>query len=142
MKNGDIGNRTAPIIAFNIDNLLFKRDRKEGFIEGVKFAIASDKIKYLSRPLNKLFVNTIIDVWVKRPYSIYFITKHPFEKDIEDFLDFKTIPYTKLICISDVFELRDLAVNQFTYYFDTDLKTISVVGKNALSFDKLRDVIS
>lgn len=141
MKHGDISNRESPIIAFNIDTLLFKDEKPTG-IRKLTYALQSDIKKYLDRPLNMEFVFTVDNVWRDFDYSVYFITFKPFTKEIEDFLVKNQIPYTRLLYFEDVLTLRKFIEYRCIYYFDIDSDMLEHISlKNALPFNEISHVL-
>lgn len=142
MRFNDISNRQSPILAFNIDNLLFAPPSQPStFIAKLQWKFKSEDEKLLDRPFNKDFINMINYIWNKFDYSIYFIT---FNTHLVDNLYEKlsNINYTSLISISDKEELRGACEKQFYYYFDTDEEILSYISKpNALHLDQLKYII-
>lgn len=138
MLHGDISNKSCPIIAFNIDSLLFIRSKNNSPIEKVKDAFRTEKGKYLTRPLNKEFVYTINNVWRNYTLSVYFVTEKEFIKDIEEFLVLHSVPFTSIYRYTDLFDLRDFVNNRCIYYFDTNEEILSFISANhALHYREL-----
>jgi len=131
MLHNDISNRQAPILAFNVDNLLFKKKQgKSSIIDKVKSIIQSDRKKYINRDIDMKFVNMINNIWMKHPYSIYFITFYPYKDDLLTILDRNSVNYTSLEELFEWDELRRRCELQFTYYFDNDAELLSYVSMN------------
>lgn len=139
MLNGDISNRESPVLAFNIDSLLFTNKlRKDGLIDKLKYKVGSEKYRYLNRELDKTFVNSILTLWDKFNYSIYFVTQQPFKSDIEELLAEMDVCYTRLVYYDDILDMRQAVFNRFTYYFDTNEETISILSSSkAVPFSTL-----
>lgn len=140
MLNGDISNRQSPIIAFNLDNLLFtKEESKDSLVKKLSKLIKTDKQKFLSKEVDKNFVNKINNLWIKHPYSIYFITFTPYKEELFSILDKNSVSYTSL---EEFLEWDDIRIrcsnNYFMYYFDTDENLLSYIStSNALHIDEL-----
>lgn len=129
MLRGDISNRQAPILAFNLDNLLFKESKRPSnrFTKFMsKFVPNND---YFSREINKQFIELLSSVWASRPYSIYLISFRPdLEIELNEMLLTMSICYTSLVCIDDIEELTHSCRYHYTYYFDSDDSLLSQVG--------------
>lgn len=131
MLHNDISNKQAPILAFNVDNLLFKEEQEESFIiDRVKSLIQSDRKKYINRDIDMTFVNKINNIWMKHPYSIYLITFSPYKDDLFNILDRNLVNYTSLVELFEWDEIRHRCGLQFTYYFDNDEELLSYVSMN------------
>lgn len=143
MLHNDISNRQAPIIAFNVDNLLFIDEPKErSFIDKLKSLVQTDEDKFLSRKVNLNFVNQLNDIWTKHPYSIYLITFTPYSEGIYSVLDKHSVSYTSLIEVTEWEELRSKCNLQYTYYFDSDEELLSYLScGNALNIKELPHII-
>jgi peptidoglycan/xylan/chitin deacetylase (PgdA/CDA1 family) len=145
MLRNDISNRQAPVIAFNIDELLFLDKPVENMkmLEKLKWKAMSDKQKYLSRPLNKDFISIIDKLWSKYTFSIYFITfRVDLVEELYAILDKYNVNYTSLVPMYEWEELRRACELQYMYYFDNNLELLSYIGQhNALTIDKLPSII-
>ena len=143
MLHNDISNKQAPILAFNVDNLLFKEKQGESsIIDRVKSLIQSDRKKYISREVDNTFINRINNIWIKYPYSIYFITFSPYKDDLFTILDRNLVNYTSLVDLIEWEDVRHRCGLQFTYYFDNDEELLSYVSmKNALHIRELPLII-
>lgn len=131
MLHNDISNKQAPILAFNVDNLLFKKKQgKSSIIDRVKSLIQSDRKKYTNRDIDMTFVNMINNIWMKHPYSIYLITFYPYKYDLLTILDKNSVNHTSLEELFEWDELRRRCALQFTYYFDNDEELLSYVSMN------------
>ena len=143
MLHNDISNKQAPILAFNVDNLLFKEEQGESsIIDRVKSLIQSDRKKYISREVDNTFINRINNIWIKYPYSIYFITFSPYKDDLFTILDRNLVNYTSLVDLIEWEDVRHRCGLQFTYYFDNDEELLSYVSmNNALHIRELPSLI-
>ena len=131
MLHNDISNKQAPILAFNVDNLLFKEEQGESsIIDRVKSLIQSDRKKFISRNVDMTFVNKINNIWMKHPYSIYLITFSPYKDDLFTILDRNLVNYTSLVDLIEWEDVRHRCGLQFTYYFDNDEELLSYVSMN------------
>jgi hypothetical protein len=134
MLGGDISNKSAPIVAFNIDELLFTSKSTESlsFFEKLKLKTMGDKQKYLNRPLSKDFITIINNLWSKYTFSIYLITFRVDAVDeLYEILSANNVCYTSLVPIEDKKELRKACELQYAYYFDVDLDLLSFIGQRS-----------
>lgn len=143
MLHNDITNKQCPIIAFNIDSLLFSSEPvKTGFIDRVINKFMSHQDKYLSRKLNKDLILALETLWSNYNYSIYLITFEAFPEVIEELLGTANVPYTRLEHIEDRQTLRTLCHNRYIYYFDTNEELLSYIGSSgALNIRHLREKV-
>jgi hypothetical protein len=143
MLHNDISNKQAPILAFNVDNLLFKEEQGESsIIDRVKNLIQSDRKKYINRDIDMTFVNMINNIWMKHPYSIYLITFSPYKDDLFNILDKNLVNYTSLVELFEWEDIRHRCRLQFTYYFDNNEELLSYVSmENALHIRELPLII-
>lgn len=130
MRHGDISNFSAPVVAFNVDNLLFKKNKEGGMIQkAVNYLISlvdDPEVDYR-------FVKLLIDIWDHRePFSIYLYTRKTEQDfdDLESFMDELDIRYTRLKPILPLQEMQFLVANQCLFYFDTDIDFITSLGTN------------
>lgn len=131
MLHNDISNKQAPILAFNVDNLLFKEKQgKSSIIDKVKSIIQSDRKKYINRDIDMTFVNMINNIWMKHPYSIYLITFSPYKDDLFNILDRYLVNYTSIVELFEWDDIRHRCRLQFTYYFDNDEELLSYISMN------------
>lgn len=143
MLGGDISSKQAPIIAFNIDNLLFNEAKEEEtFLEKFKGLFKFTSQKYTLENVNNMFVNQVNSIWIRHPYSIYFITFSSYLDDLFTILDKKLVSYTSLVKLSEWEEVRERCMLEYMYYFDNDEELLSYVStKNALHISKLPLII-
>ena len=133
MLFNDISNKTAPIIAFNADNLLFTNNVKKerGFFKKL-VSIETEKDKFFNRELNKDNYHIINNLWYRHDYSIYLMTKTNFQMELEEYFSSISLDYTRMFNFIGVDHLRRLVDHRFTYYIDNDIDIISQIGrKNA-----------
>lgn len=149
MLHGNISNKSAPIIAFNVDNLLF-REPKEGELtlkEKLlnKFVNMSNNHKsiYFNRPLNEVFVAQLSYLWHKHNVAVYLVTFFPdYHDDLVDLLLKENVPFSRIEGVEEWEELSKLVRLRYMYYFDTDLELVSYLSSNnAMSFYDLPKVL-
>jgi hypothetical protein len=130
MRFNDISNRQAPIIAFNLDNLLYKKTAK-------KFLF----FNYEKEEPNQIFVDTVNNVWNKNEVCIYLVTAHDYllNADFEEFLtDELMMMYTKLIQHHGIDNLRRMIFYHFHYFIDNDEEFMSKLScKNVIHFNNI-----
>jgi hypothetical protein len=147
MKGGDISNKNAPIIAFNIDNLLFtdKERKPENWKEYAERLVQyikplSPEEKLLKRELDKNFINIVNAIWYSYDFSIYFISKYDLEGSLGELLYDHYVCYTRILQYHSLQELRVLVNNSFYLYVDKDEELISkVYASNVVHIDKIFD---
>ena len=144
MLHNDISNKSAPIIAFNIDELLFMDKPYAGMslVEKLKWKTESSKQRYLNRPINSNFINMVNRLWNKYNYSIYFVSfKGEFLDKIYSLLDTNSVNYTSIVTYNNWEELREACELRFMYYFDSNLDLLSFISyKNALPIAQLSTI--
>ena len=129
MRHGDITNKQSPILAFNLDNLLFTNElENNNIINKIVNKFSSSKAKFLNRKVDEIFVRSLESLWNKYNYSIYLITSQEFTSDIEAKLTEHNVCYTRLMSYIDLDDLRTACHNQYTYYFDSDESIISYLS--------------
>lgn len=135
MKRNDISNVVAPIIAFNIDTILFK-PKEDTFVNKMKsfFCFDREKYNYLSREIDITSVDTINKVWTKNEVSVYLVTFTDYISEIEEILYREDVSYTKLQKVQGIENLRRKVLYNYYYYFDKDLDII-----RRLSVDNAKD---
>ena len=133
MKFNDLCNRTAPIIAFNVDNMLFKEDsnKPKGIIEKIKNA-------FKSKDINEEFIDTVNNVWANYDFSVYLVTNSKPSPDLEDYYFSLGINFTKLVSYTGIDNLRRQLNYVFYLYVDCDEELLSVLScKNAVNMKDL-----
>lgn len=145
MLHGNIANREAPKIAFNIDTLLFQEAKGRNFLERIVDRFKSDSALYFEREINRNFVSLVDTVWTSYPYSIYFISFRLSINHSEELhtmlLDYM-IPYTNIDLVHNVYEVRDLLERGFySLFFCNNPDIISICGKNAHNIANWREVL-
>jgi hypothetical protein len=125
MKYNDISNREAPIIAFNLDNLLYEEKSKSLF----------DIFK--PRKLNQNFLDIVNNIWYNFEFSIYLVsgelTSDTFTR-VEDI----DIQFTNAIHYTGIDNLRRMIQYRFHLYVDGDNELISKLSaKNVIHIDDI-----
>ena len=129
MLHGKLSNREAPVIAFNIDNLLYEK-REDSFFELFK-----------KPKLNQSFIDIVSNVWHMYDFSIYLVTSLSVE-DTEKKLEGIDIQATKVVHYTGIDNLRRMLNYRFHLYVDNDGSIISQLGsKNAIHIDDLQNHI-
>lgn len=144
MKGGDISNRTALSVAFNIECFfgpIRTEERPKGFFKNL-FSTNKKRQKRLweSRALiasNVKFLNTF---WRNSDYTIDLCAV-----EVEEVLPMEKIallPYTNFYTAQDVINLREqLEARNIAYYVDVNNTVISMVGSQrvkAVHFDTFK----
>jgi hypothetical protein len=138
MIRGDISNKQSPILAFNLDNLLFT-EKKEGLFNSIIKTFSSEKTKFLDRPTNKDLKRDLELLWDKYNFSIYLVSFQPdsYELELLDKLAQENFCFTRIEFLESKEELRE-NMNRYTYYFDTDESLLSFMSSNgAVHYNQL-----
>ena len=144
MLRGDISNRESPILAFNIDNLLFENEQKANSLKQrfVK-AFGDERSKHFNRNVSKVFESTLRTLWDRYNYSIYLVTYN--DKYIEAYEELFAeigLCYTRVVSFDSLEELRMFIYNRCTLYLDSDLQKMSTISSNkAVNFKDLWDYV-
>lgn len=129
MKHGDISNHTAPIIAFNVDHLLWEPDDKP-----VANSLFKKVVAFFTKVEPKLdhrFVKLLSDIWNSPiSFTIYLYTRKTGEEFVllEELLYDNNIAFSRLRQMPNLDEMRFLVANQHKYFFDTDLNFLGSLG--------------
>lgn len=136
MLGNDISNRTAPVICFNIDSLLFTNNKKKRKLLDRLFSYGNND--YLERELNFSVVNLINNLWFNYDFSIYLTTKESFLDDISEILYEYDICHTRLFQYPSIEFLRDKVYYEYHLYVDDNLQNLSEIGRgNAIPLSEL-----
>ena len=131
MLRNDISNKTAPIVAFNVDNILFKPKEFGLFDKALSlFSFDRDKYFYFEREVNYTNIDIINRVWARNEVSIYLVTFTDYMDDLNEFLNANDVSYTKLKKINGIDNLQRQCMFSFYYYFDIDLDVINKLSQN------------
>lgn len=145
MIKGNISNRTAPIIAFNVDLLFMDNvDSATTTLQKLKMKMLTlHKSKLATKKLDRGFISIIDRLWNKYTYSIYFVNlEEDKQEELYSILDQNNVNYTSLQIIRSREELREVCELQYTYYFDKDEERLSYLScNNALSIKELPTII-
>ena len=143
MLGGDISNKQAPIIAFNIDNLLFSREIKQTSIfNKIKDKLINANDEYRNKEVDKSFVDRVNNIWINHNYSIYFITFTNNFDSLTSIIAENSISYTSILKKDNWKDLRDECNSRFIYYFDNDEELLSYLSAgNALHIKELSNII-
>jgi hypothetical protein len=146
MLNNNISNHSAPVLAFNIDNTLFRDTPiKRDLLDRLKrsFTAPTEKDLYFERELNENTVNIINNLWYQHDFSIYLVTKHGFMNEIHEFLYSENLEYTKVVQYHGIDNLRRMVELRFFYYIDSDYSLLNAVAvKNAVHIDNISDYLN
>ena len=132
MRYGDISNRSAPIIAFNVDNLLFINEKEDSLFDKIKLFFGSNK------KVDYVFLDIVNNIWTRYDLSVYMITYSDDTDSIHSLLDEHHVNYTDVMQYHGVDNLRRLVDNRFFLYVDNDESLLSKIGrKNAINISNL-----
>lgn len=142
MLRGDISNRQAPVLAFNLDNLLFTdKPHKSNLLISFLDKFLGSSI--FDKPIDPNFSDLLHNYWIKYDFSIYLVTfNKEFLDEINDLLVDKGICYTRLEGLESLDDLVTKCRYQYMYYIDSDKELLSKIGTtNAISLDELNTII-
>ena len=129
MRFNDISNRQAPIIAFNLDNLLYEEKSKSIF----------DAFK--PRKLNQTFLDVVNNIWYQYEFSVYLVSKEQVSETYSKLEDVDIL-YTSAIHYTGEDNLRRMLNYRFHLYVDKDRELLSVLScRNAIHIDDIQDYI-
>ena len=132
MLKGNISNQQAPIIAFNLDNLLFKEEEQEKGLKKLIYTFFPKK-----KVVNENFIDIINNVWMNHDLSIYLMTLKTDFSEYEQILDEYCALYTRIHHYTGIANLRRLVEYRFDYYVDNDWNILNQIGKKAIHIDEL-----
>lgn len=141
MRRGDISNKPAPLLVFNVDNLLFKEPWKYEEKKTMFSIFKPDS--YFDRTVNLLFVRMINSLWLK-DFSIILQTSYHDRNALERYFEeeFDFFYYSKLIPYRGVEVLRQRLSVEYLYYIDNDRAFLSKINhKGAIHVDDLMKLI-
>ena len=121
----NLSNKTAPIVCFNIDNLLFKEEKVR---EGNFFTrLFSPQNK---RTINDEFVHTINYIWRTHNVSIYMQTEQETEQ-MEDYINehVDILYFSRMVKARGDEDLRlKLQLGEYFLYVDNDAERIARIS--------------
>lgn len=140
LRLGNISNHTAPIVAFNIDNILFKPKKKLDIIEKFNRFLQTDKdyYDYFHRDISINGIDIINNCWTNNEVSVYLLTFSDYEKDITEILYDNDVYYSRLVKVQGIDWLRRKCRFTYAYYFDTNESLISELSVD--NAQKLSDI--
>lgn len=131
MMFGNISNRSAPIIAFNIDNLLYATSQPTGFINKLYSLFSTREVDYL-------FLEIVNNIWNRYDFSVYLITSSDDTELIYKVMDDNNVCFTDVVKYHGIDNLRRLVDTRFFLYVDSDEQILSQIGrKNAIHISNL-----
>lgn len=143
MQSGDINNKAAPYIGFDIDSLLFRENAEPSVWTRLRDMFKTPDKLYINRPYNQVFVDTIRRLWQDHNISIVFLTGELAVEDLEKLehrLDRDIVPFTHLYCYEQTEDLRSqMGTLQYFFSGNSDLISFLSVG-HALPFHNVKEV--
>lgn len=132
MKHGDISNHESPIVAFNLDNLLFLGEKSnKSVFSRVSNIFRGEESKFFNREINQIFIQDLNILWNSRGYSIYLVTYSParvrkYEKVLYD----NQVCYTRVLAFDMVEDAQLFIRNRCMLYIDRSNEMLSVLNSN------------
>ena len=149
MKGNDISNKSAPIIVFDLDSLLFKETKlNTGILGAFSRFLSTNKSNYdfFNREVNKNFVFICNSIWTNYNFTIYLETTFPIDDSptLADFLNENIILYySRLIQFKSMKDLRMMCELEYYLYVSNDTQKLAEIGKpNALSMSEIPNYIT
>ena len=141
MKNGEISNKQAPYVLFDIDSLLFKEAEEKKVMDKVKDVFKTMERKKVEQEFNRFFVKRLERIWMNHNVCIGLVTfdinKERFE--LEKRLMDENVPYTRLFLFEDWNQLRE-ADSIYTVSNNEDL--LSFLSQNhAIHYSQLGEIL-
>ena len=142
MLHGDISNKSAPYVAFDIDSLLFK-DEKPNMVSRFLNMFKTDEAIYLSKPLNKEFIKIVERVWYKHNVCVIFtcfsLSSDESKRKLLDILVEHNIPFTSIDFFNSWEEVRNAP---YMYFFTNNENMLSYVSsKHAMKLENIWEVL-
>ena len=145
MLNGDLSNKVAPIVAFNLDTLLFtdKILKKDGFLDGIlrKVTMSSynERDDYLNREINTNTLRVISNLWRNYDVTVVLVTFKPFVKDIDTYLydSERFLYYNYVKGFNDLEDVRIKLLSEYAYFVDNDYNTINSMPAGAIHIQEI-----
>ena len=141
MKHNNISNKPAPLLVFNVDNLLFKEPWR--FEEKRTIFSIFKPDSYFDRTVNLLFVRMINSLWLK-DFSIILQTSYHDREALERYFEeeFDFFYYSKLIPYRGIDILRQRLNVEYLYYIDNNREFIASINhRGAIHVDELMKLI-
>ena len=133
MLKGNISNCSSPIVAFNVDHLLFKENAEEfGFFRKILSNFSLDR-----KEVNAEFISLVNKIWTKYDVAIYLITALD-KQLVEELLDENMVSYTSLQNFDNVGDLDYIIEKHYFLYVDNDDNFLSKLHtKKAINISEL-----
>ena len=149
MKGNDISNKSAPIIVFDLDSLLFKETKlNTGIVGAISRFVATDKDKYdyFNREINTNFIYIVNSIWTNYNFSIFLETSFPIDDSpaLADFLnDNFIIYYSKLIEFKGIEHLRMMCELEYYLYISANMQKLAEIAKpNAVPHTEVHNYVT
>lgn len=128
---GNISNKTAPVVAFNIDTILFNKSANN-LTQKIKrlFTFDTAHFDYFNREVSSTAIGIINNVWKKNEVSIYLVTFSDYKDELEELLYEEDVYYTRLVKAEGIDWLRRRCMYNYAYYVDIDDRIISELSVN------------
>lgn len=146
MRGNNLSNKSAPYVLFDIDSLLFIEPEKNVW-KSLKDTFKSHGTKYMERPINLKFINTLTILWHKHDISIGFVTfelhTQKEKEKLEELLAEIFVPYTRLMTYTEWEQLRIFNNSVHSIYtFSANDELLSYISStSALHISKIGEVL-
>ncbi|AEZ50508.1 hypothetical protein F400_gp061 [Bacillus phage BCD7] len=138
MMGGNISNRCAPYIGFDIDSLMFEAEESTFRGNLMKFFLNEEQLLF-KRKIKSEFIKTLNAVW-KQDVSIVLVTRQYTDiESLENFLNAEFIPYTRIVVVRSTDYIGDFP---YHYFFTADDTLISIASsKHFMHIDDIWRVL-
>ena len=141
MRKGDISNKTAPAICFDIDSLLFEEVEETNILKKL-FKI---KKREVDKPFNQQLLSILDYFWKKHDLIVYLISFSLTEKEIEylfERLINANAPFTNIIYHQEWEDVFHLVENgRYQYLFSSNEELLKFIGRNAYHIQDYRRIL-
>lgn len=140
LKFNNLSNATAPIIAFNVDNILFMPKKRTDIVEKVLrfFSGNNPHYDYFHRDISLNGIDVINNCWLNNEVSVHLLTFTDYSSEIEEILYEQNVYFSRLQKVEGMDWLRRKCRYQYAYYFDTNDSLISELSIN--NAQKISDI--
>jgi type IV secretory pathway VirB4 component len=141
MLGGNLSNKQAPYVMFDMDSLMFVNNEEKSVIDKVTDFFKSEERKYLDREIDTDFANTLERVWRKHNVCVGIFSFHPYDFDeLEVKLYNQFVPYTRIFYFQEWEDLRRF--NHSIYTFSNNEELLSYLSrKDAMKLERIWEVL-
>jgi hypothetical protein len=143
MLGGNISNKQSPYVMFDIDSLLFNEKEKTVWTK-VSDVFKTEEKKYLERPFNDDFVNSLHRIWFQHNVCIGLVSFNLLDNEsvskLEEKLFNNFVPYTRIFAYYDWEQLRNFQYSIYTFSANDELLSY-LSRKEAMHISRIKEVL-